>query len=622
QTLERNFRSDPAVIDWVNQAFRNMFPRHEDMLEGAIPYSQAKAMRTDGGSVHLHLQARRDDEAEASAVIAMVQQALQQGHSTGILARSRKHLHHIMDALQQANIPFRAIKILPLHEQPEIRALVALTRALLHPQDRVAWAGVLRSPCCGLSTQDLFSLPGDSETSPWQQLKQSQQMQLTTGHAQQARIAHVVQALDPCIGLAGKIAVRTLVKTAWQRLGMPGTLLPEQQTNVGNVLDLLDQLDGQPVHGEIDFALLDEHLAKRFTEPDSSPQANMVELLTMHGAKGLEWDTVILPGLGKDPGNSASPLLAFTEASAQTQSLFLMSPKSQTRSNDTLYNFIRRIEKARDTHETRRLLYVACTRARKTLHLCGHLNKAEEAARSSLLHLLLSQDETAFGATLHNIEATAASATNIRPLTRMAELPACLEATTAPASTASEIEYIWSGPTATAVGHAVHACLQQIGEQGIEQWQSSDSDAAINHMHRSLMREGLSGTLLEQAMQRCTRAINNTLSSSHGQWILSGQHQHARCEWPLSKRQHQQIRHFILDRSFIDEHGTRWIIDYKVSDHEGGNLESFIASEADRYSPQIRAYGALLGDLEPGRDIKQAIYFPLMDYLYVYPALG
>lgn len=618
ESLLRNFRSDSSIIDWVNRAFARIFPPHNDIMDGAIRFSHAEAIHDMSGAVHVHTQSQRQDVAEARYVVDLVRQAKDRQHRVGILARSRKHLHAVMAALQQQEIPFRAIKIMPLHEQPEVRTLRALLRALLHPSDAVAWAALLRAPCCGLDTIELHTLLAENTAPPlcppiWSILQNLPEPS--------PRIRRLLDALTPCMAVSGHIPVRQLVETAWHRLAMPTTLRPDQHANIETVLELIEQLDGDPVSGRIDFALFDEFLAQRFAEPDSRQEAAAVELLTMHGAKGLEWDTVILPGLGKAPRPSTPPLLAFTETSLHEQPMLMISPKSPAKTSDPLYQFIRSIEKTRDAHETRRLLYVACTRARHTLHLCGHVNSSGDAAASSLLGLILSQDEMAFGAEIHDMPCETAEITSgIRPLQRMRDVQANLPPKLPPASEESQVtEFVWSGPTATAVGHAVHAALESIGNQGIEQWQESDTRQMMDRMEWMLMGEGLSGSLLAQARQRASRALDNALASEHGRWILSAEHTDMHCEWALSHVANGQVRHNILDRSFIDAQGIRWIIDYKISEHEGGDTQAFINEEASRYARQLQTYHDLLAQLEPGRSIRKAIYFPLMDALYVYP---
>ena len=67
----------------------------------------------------------------------------------------------------------------------------------------------------------------------------------------------------------------------------------------------------------------------------------------------------------------------------------------------------------------------------------------------------------------------------------------------------------------------------------------------------------------------------------------------------------------VIDRTFVDEQGVRWIVDYKSSSHEGADLDGFLASEQERYRPQLERYAALMRHLGP-EPIRLGLYFPLL----------
>ena len=67
----------------------------------------------------------------------------------------------------------------------------------------------------------------------------------------------------------------------------------------------------------------------------------------------------------------------------------------------------------------------------------------------------------------------------------------------------------------------------------------------------------------------------------------------------------------VFDRSFIDEEGVRWVIDYKTSRHSGGGLEAFLDSEVERYRPQLERYALLARRLGP-EPVRVGLYFPGM----------
>jgi len=176
-----------------------------------------------------------------------------------------------------------------------------------------------------------------------------------------------------------------------------------------------------------------------------------------------------------------------------------------------------------------------------------------------------------------------------------------------------ETEYIWAGAEAAPVGNALHAVMQSVAETGIEQWGDHHTQAALKRMSRMLIGEGLSGSMLTGALERCADGLQRVLGSEKGQWILSGQHQQAHQEWALSSENDDRIAHHAIDRSFIDVDDVRWIIDYKTATHKGGELQSFLDAEVQRHASQLHRYRSIVSRMEPDRDIRTALYFPMLD---------
>ena len=122
--------------------------------------------------------------------------------------------------------------------------------------------------------------------------------------------------------------------------------------------------------------------------------------------------------------------------------------------------------------------------------------------------------------------------------------------------------------------------------------------------------------MLEKSAQRVEAALDRMLNSKTGCWILSDKHSDGHCEWALSVENNGFVSHHVIDRSFIDGDGVRWIIDYKTAAHEGADLEIFLNEEARRHGPQLSRYASILQSMEPGREIKTALYFPMLDVMH------
>jgi ATP-dependent exoDNAse (exonuclease V) beta subunit len=171
------------------------------------------------------------------------------------------------------------------------------------------------------------------------------------------------------------------------------------------------------------------------------------------------------------------------------------------------------------------------------------------------------------------------------------------------------VVYEWAGDTARAVGTVVHAWLQRLVQVPAARFAELSSFAPTTR--RMLSREGVSAAELEPALRRVRAALERAREDQRGRWILSGRHEDSRCEVPLTALIDGRLRHLVIDRTFIDDEGVRWIIDYKTGVHLGGDLAGFLDEEQERYRAQLETYAEAFRQLEP-RPIRTALYYPLV----------
>ena len=117
---------------------------------------------------------------------------------------------------------------------------------------------------------------------------------------------------------------------------------------------------------------------------------------------------------------------------------------------------------------------------------------------------------------------------------------------------------------------------------------------------------------LGAAVARAGDALERTVNDERARWILSSEHAQASSEFALSVVSDGRVQRIVIDRTFIDSNDVRWVIDYKTSSHEGGDLDAFVESEKLRYADQLIRYQRALEALEPGRHVRAALYFPLL----------
>ncbi|NBB94084.1 MAG: UvrD-helicase domain-containing protein, partial [Gammaproteobacteria bacterium] len=372
--LTRNFRSHAEIVDWVNERLGPAFPAEEDISAGAVSYAPSEAGREAGGGVEI--LARPDRAMEADAVARRVARAIDERRddpdfSAAIIVRARSHLADILPALERHGVGYRAVKLDPLLTRPVVQDLLAITRAVANPADTAAVLAVLRSPVSGLTLADLHALAGDGRSlSACDVLER-------LGEDARPRARRVFETLGHAQALWRKRTMRDLVEGAWRRLGGP-QVLRKPASEQRDALAYLDTLSAAEDQGLLaDWNAFMELLEEQFTEGDPPDEGIKLEILTMHGAKGLEWDLVVLPGLDRGTGGNNRELLywlPFTPDTGEERVLIAPLRSAEQDDNTDLIKLIRAEQNQREAHEHQRLLYVAATRARERLVLSASLD--------------------------------------------------------------------------------------------------------------------------------------------------------------------------------------------------------------------------------------------------------
>jgi ATP-dependent exoDNAse (exonuclease V) beta subunit len=618
-SLQMNFRSKAGVVDWVNTCFQILFPKQADITLGAVCYAPSQAAQTASSepAVHWHPQAGRNDADEAQRICTLVNhiQEQQPTASIALLARGRAHLTEIAATLDAMQIPYQAININPLGRRPVVQDLRSLTRAILHPADRLAWLALLRAPWLGLSLADLLLIAEDSTRLIYAALCDPVVQQRLSIEGR-TRVLRLLSLLQPILPWRGRLALRSALEGLWLALGGLALAGAAGEADAQAYFALLDQLD-QP-HGLLDFTLLDAQLLRLYAAPSSQADGRL-QLLTMHAAKGLEFDVVILPGLGRKPRQAQQELLYWQERpEAGGGNTLLMAPIRATYTDDEpIADFIRHIHQQKNQLEVVRLLYVAATRARQQLHLFGHcdfdVKDRPKAPAHSLLHYLWPIAESHFadmammklGESSEPLREASAESRLAADWSLPQNFPAI---TSAKSFQAPILEHTWVDDTARHIGTLVHRYLERIANQGLSAWSTNRLASLRSAFGIALTHLGVAATALPDAIEKVYRALANTLDDTQGRWILSP-HTAAQSEWALTYQQ-AQTHHYIVDRTFLDEQGTRWIIDYKTAEPENIPIETFLDQQQATYQEQLMGYAELLQHLE-NNPIQLALYFPL-----------
>jgi ATP-dependent exoDNAse (exonuclease V) beta subunit len=705
--LTANFRSQAGLVEGFNETFGLLFPLnavatqalgeelevpfvHADPIRSSSSYGQAIVWHTEvlGESAGTRLAGATPRELRTARVEREARQIRRviedwrarplpagrtQPWSIAVLARARKHLMPITAELARDRgngpIPFRAIDIDTLDERPEVLDALALTRALLHAADRVAWLAILRAPWCGLSLADLLRLtdegPDADRGATVAELVSCRSSLLSeTG---QRLLARAWQTLELAAADVGRTSFATHVERTWLSLGGDAALAPEAVANVRRYFEQLRELERD---GAIDTPALNARLSRLYAE--TAPNETAVQLLTIHNSKGLEFDLVLIPGLERLANRSRSEMLNWLELDpddGDAAHILLAPIASRGEQSDRLNQWMSRVRHSREHAELRRLLYVACTRAREALHLFAACESQQRGGvrtpvEGTLLRAAWPVAATRFDSATPVVDepespisvarpgnlllfspakqpddglALAAAADEDASLGRMPtvrRLPLEFDPVSrfrsqdnvvlpyTPASAlprAPSFERPEGSFAVRAFGNVVHRFLQLLSAKLAAPGADADTLLAelpswADRVSAGLRNEGLSPSSAQREATNALSALRNALEDPVGRWILSS-HRAASSEHSISSLGSGVLR---ADRTFIagalplEEAGERiWIVDFKTTEQGSRSFERFEQEELLKYREQLERYASVLRDFaaEP-LPVVLGLYYP------------
>ncbi|SMF55177.1 ATP-dependent exoDNAse (exonuclease V) beta subunit (contains helicase and exonuclease domains) [Alteromonadaceae bacterium Bs31] len=665
--LSANFRSQKGIVDWINRVFQHAFPQQNDIGTGAVSYAPSHAVlaKLEDKAVCVHGfidRQEKQDEAENILDIIVKTRADKPEASIALLLRNRGHASHITPALKKAGLPYRAVELEPLQDHAVIQDLIALTRALLHPADRTAWLAVLRAPWCGLSLADLDALANyrkennnffptllaqaekilqsDNDNEPQQQsdLFNATDLAGALSPDGQARLQRILPSLSlACINRERK-TLRDWIEGCWLKLAGPACV--EDATALENAevfFKLLEQWEYAADLPGLDE--LEQAIAKLYATPDPNADEKL-QIMTIHKSKGLEFDVVILPSLERTARSNESSLLMWRERlSAEGENELLMAPYTQTKDSNKhpTYEHLRYEEKKAQDYENCRLLYVACTRAKKQLHLSAFLkenpkDQQELKAPSSSSLLATIWEAIQIDIKRYHSDTTETAEENNDSSPRLLhrlesawqgptiETPSHLDAYIPHYQYGAEentVKLEWQSNTARITGTVIHYYLQLMAQQGLQNWSAEKIQQQLS-IEAALRLHGIARPELKSATEKVRATLLSVLHSEHGKTLLSNDYSFSKSEYALSMYSGEKLINLVIDRTFTDNNNVTWVVDYKTAEpgeHEA--LQDFLEAQKGIYENKMQLYKKAMS-LKGFSTIVSALYFPGIDSLSPY----
>lgn len=660
--LSVNFRSQAPLVHWFNRIFTDVLPEQDSINQGAVKYQQAIAFNETGSqheAVSTFIFARdeapkqRTEETEKIVGIIRHHQQTTPNNSIAVLVRKRSQVGEITQALNSAGILYRATDIDPLDTNMVIMDLLSLTRALLYPNDRIAWLSLLRSPWCGLDMFDLYAIAnwgkeGQKNLHHLLSAINNENAIATLSVNGQAIITRFKEAIASIMRQQARCNLRQWIESAWLQLGGSASLMHrDEMTVIKQFFTVLEkyQSAGKLQDWEIFIDAVKQLYADSSSHMASSDDKAIVDIMTIHKSKGLEFDTVIIPGLDHGSAADKPQLLAWLEWLDHSQNnQLVISPVNATGSDaDAIHTYIRQQQQQRQQLEADRLFYVGCTRAIKRLHLLAYAKVKDKDGTIELERSTTKNTLTTIWPYIKN---------NIHLMNTESAIPNHWLKEQNPQQHPNVIvrqNLQWQRPqypennllqayrlnhysetlnvdnranpsdlqqrNARYLGTILHSALQHITESGYQQWDEQRLIKQSTIWEKQLRQLGGSPELIKPLTEKIVVAVSNMLNSNIGCWLLDHQHPKSACELSLWTGKQHELQEWIIDRTFIDKQThERWIIDYKSSEPVSGeSVNDFVAGEVKKYHKQLVCYQQLFGD---EKNIHLALYFPLVNHFH------
>ncbi len=633
--LRTNFRSAKKLIEWTNGLFGEVVMKDPDPDADEVPFSQSEPYSGDEGegTISLSLFTDSDNEkakdSEAAWLAGKVKDIMQNtggDRSIAILLFTRNRITRYLQAFKNEGIPIQVHEGLGLARRPEVMHLIKIAELMANPHDDLAWGSILRSPWSWFDMNLLYET-AQQEPKSWME-----KISLTARSHPHMEL--LTKAIKNASRRVGRDPLGTTVRTFWEDLDGPRkTASRYGMSGVANCMQFFRILENARLGTPLKTLQYVKASIDSFYEPaDPAASRSPVEMMTVHKAKGLEFDIVFLPFMDWKPlsgGSRISPAYLMERVpGTEGEYLVAMGKDRRRKESPPVFDLLKKFQKNREWGEAKRLFYVGVTRAKEALYMSGIAKLKDDTTLSTGKKNVIEwvmEYEGISGADIDSVFAGRHIPTEINPTSpslppdktadeRILPEP-CLLHPEKPA-------YIMAKSPSSMVNDALRA----------EEKLSDDESAfkrtrgTVTHeilatgirgrplptakaVARTLYAEGIGpGRADETAPEILEEAVKTLADPLIARLTAMTAVQN---EWEIEDATEEgRVRSGAIDLAALDV-DTWWICDFKTSRPEDSEpLEAFIAQERELYRPQLEAYREMLANLKnvPESLIRAGIY--------------
>ncbi|MBT4762292.1 MAG: UvrD-helicase domain-containing protein [Bdellovibrionaceae bacterium] len=367
--LNRNYRSHPELLSWVNDCVTSVSSQFTAM--DVRDYKEDEEKGQNSVCIYDLEKDEENKSIELDCILNHIKNLLQKGVSLeniAVLARTNAHLKKVSHYLQQNGIATHIYSSSGFYQRREVLDALSLLKFLVNPRDDFNLIQLLRSPWFRLEDDLLANSLVDVKYNYWQAF---------LDHKQEKGF-EAIEQLASCLVKRNEIGITGVLEYVISEGGLLESSYIYDPTggreaNIWKFLALIKEEERAPGFNFLNFVYQSQAVKSMESfsgesEAVSALEPQRVQIMTVHASKGLEFDYVFLPFLNKRPQITHFSNFSFDYTSNKWSFPMPIDEggKAISTPTDLMYTHI---QKNKEQLESERVFYVALTRAKKSLIL-------------------------------------------------------------------------------------------------------------------------------------------------------------------------------------------------------------------------------------------------------------